>query len=496
MNDAKVSTRRLRKQENNNFNEYVIKTTLTDALCTNKHTSNQIINLIKIRVEATSKGLQRLSFAMNLFVKDCMNATRNPLNIVLPNFLSDKDNTFFRQMMVGIDNARKINPIVDLFYQKRQHLLPLIQNRYSADRNIICRASEQYAINYRTYLATSFNKKQNTFLKKWCERHDLVNDSQIIKRKINGWSCWSAYVPNQVTSKLIDFQRRLLNLTNNDFISDCWLKQNSEKILVYFNVLSNYLVKHGFAGIASAPLCKMKATFIHIDTDVFHGILKELKLTSYNILSFRDNVETEWSKILNTNKYLTRNQREICRFTNTIQSDGYSICIHYRRPKIEINNIHDNYHYEYNQQDRIIGQDPGRVNMFTGVEKLEDGTWKEYSLSRKTYYEDSKINVCSKKTNKWNLAIKDELDQLSKCNTRDSIEQFINYINIVNQNYDTFWTEYLNDKWSKQRLKLYSGKKRTLDKFFNTLKDDTGRRIVIAYGDAAVSYTHLTLPTM
>ena len=75
-------------------------------------------------------------------------------------------------------------------------------------------------------------------------------------------------------------------------------------------------------------------------------------------------------------------------------------------------------------------------------------------------------------------------NELSKCNTRSTLQEFLNYVKIINNNYGVLWDEYTRKKWSRQRLKTYSGKKSVFDNFFNSLKDNSGRRVVIAYGDA------------
>ena len=55
------------------------------------------LNSIQNRVEAMSKGQQRLSLAVNLLLKLASEEKRNPLDINLPTFLTNSDTTFFRQ---------------------------------------------------------------------------------------------------------------------------------------------------------------------------------------------------------------------------------------------------------------------------------------------------------------------------------------------------------------------------------------------------------------
>jgi transposase len=61
-------------------------------------------------------------------------------------------------------------------------------------------------------------------------------------------------------------------------------------------------------------------------------------------------------------------------------------------------------------------------------------------------------------------------------------------MNEYKKQYDSLWNEYLKQRWSRQRLRLYGGKKRVFSKFFNTIKSfDVSRRVVIAYGSAKIA---------
>jgi hypothetical protein len=501
-----LGVRAQRRKENKKMNEYVIKTTLSSSFDKgfkeNSELHNKLIQSLLKRVEATSKGCQRLSFAMNLMIKELIESKTNPLEIDIPIFLSGKtDITFARQLMLGLDGAKKINPYVKKFLLTRNSILPQPQTRYIGDKNTITRAAEQYLTNYKTYLKETFQQKQNAFLNLWCSRHDLNSDVNTIRYLINGWEHTTSYVCTYEVTKLVEFHRKLLNLgdlnyeiqkeENPGMISTTWIKNNYEKLIIYYGVMSKYLNKHELSGFPSAPLCKMKSTFIHIDTDVFHSILKELEIINIGLKEFNDIKKLQWSSIFNTDKFLTRAQIERnFNFTYTIQTDGLSICIHYRRPKFQSSEvITDPYLPDRISSDRVIAQDPGRVNIFYGMEKLENGMIKKYTLTRAHYYEEAGIKYATKCSNKWNLHIKNKLEQLSKFSTRSSSRDFIGYMKVITDNYNTFWNEYLSRRWARQRLTTYSGKKSVFDKFFGSFKDETNRRIVIAYGDAGFKST-------
>ena len=61
-----------------------------------------------------------------------------------------------------------------------------------------------------------------------------------------------------------------------------------------------------------------------------------------------------------------------------IQTDGVSVCFHFKTPKVETINQPKNY-------ERTIAIDPGRSNLMFGVEELKVGnikTYKTYKLTR------------------------------------------------------------------------------------------------------------------
>lgn len=152
-------------------------------------------------------------------------------------------------------------------------------------------------------------------------------------------------------------------------------------------------------------------------------------------------------------------------------------------------------------ENRVIGNDPGRSTLFCGVEKLSNGKFRKYSLSRKQFYTESGITDATKKSNKWNVDyLGEELNELSTTNSRSNkLEDFKEYVEVVNKHYIKLWDEASKKKHSRQRFSLYSAKKSVYDKFFGsfTVQGDL-RQITIAYGDAGFASTskyELSAPT-
>jgi len=193
-----LGVRAQRRANNKDTSEYVIKSSLVKSL--NKGNS-QIIQAIKNnisdRVRETSKGILRLSHSINIMIKDIMSSDKNPLNIVLPEFLTKRDDTFALHLMLGTEKD-KTNPYIIIFLQHRNNILIDTPNRLLGDTNTLTAAASQYMTNYRTYIETTFEKKQKSFLYVWCQRHEIQDDCNTIRYLINGWDIKKKYDPDNL----------------------------------------------------------------------------------------------------------------------------------------------------------------------------------------------------------------------------------------------------------------------------------------------------------
>jgi len=205
---------------------------------------------------------------------------------------------------------------------------------------------------------------------------------------------------------------------------------------------------------------------------------------------------------------LTKRQREYAQFTGTIQTDGVAICIHYRRPllpgvepqgKKKKKKKADVVEFKREKNDRVIGVDPGRACLFTGVEILPGNKRKVYKLSRPRYYLECGFTLANKRKDNWNKGIQSSLNDMSEHSTKGtSMKTFLGYLGAVLHHYDSLWGEYLKRRWGRQRFATYSGKQSTVHRFLKSLDDGSGRRTVLAYGDAGFSSNgpgELSVPT-
>jgi hypothetical protein len=506
----KLGHRALRAKENKSSNEFVIKCSLNNGLKINDSFFREsFLTSINKRVEQISKMAHRMSIAVNILIRECIEKADDYSNVDMPLFLSEKGTgaTFLYQLATETSNATKPDPHVSYFLSRNKDLLPgKTPLRYSGDRNSVVMMVQGYITNYRTFIETTFKKNQEKYIYKWLKIHEIdIKYTNFIRYKINIWD--HSKLKNVMeldtnTEEFIKRQQQILGISHSqEKISPGWIKKNYEKVVVYYSFMSEFFIKNEIRGITVAPLCKMKASFLHIDTDVFYGILKGCKMINCNFSKFKENAREIYDEYFKPEKLLTNNQltNKGFKFTGTINTDGTAINFHYRRPKLP----NDKKETTLERNDpciRVIANDPGRKTLFYGIEDLGENRIKTYIFSRNKFYEESGSTKATKKCNKWNeIYLKKELEELSTTNSRSLyLKDFLGYVSIIKTHYNSLWGEYIKKKYSKQRFNLYSGKKRSYDNFFQSLDDKSGRKLIIAFGDAGFASTaknELSAPT-
>ena len=529
----------LKAEENVNTSEYVVKCALSEMITPSRY-KNAILENINERVLTCSKAIDRLSICINIYVRDCLYKVK-PIDMKIePRFLSGgtEFTSFAYQLMLGEDGGKKSYPEIPQFLNRVNKFIPeppkpkikpdtlfkkckngkktknlrcnkcknghMCENdprrehqsytRQEGDTNTFVQAARQYLTNYKTFLKTTFYKYQKKFLYIWAENNFIPKDEiYLLQYMINNWKSpvlksppenhWS--VEEKVT-EMVNLHRKILQIEVNTNVNDIWIGKHYEEIIIYYHLISTYMGESEKKFIPLAPMSKIKRHFITIDTQTLHGIVKELDIVKCNISDFRESSQVHWQSLFYINKCFTnKNLTDKHSFTGTIQTDGTSICIHFRRPKPTICNP-----FEKRDSDRVIGLDPGRVCPGVAAEILNDGKIKTYKLSRQQYYTESGIFKARDNSNKWNLELKDCLETLSAYDTKTpNFREFMEFVWTRQTYYDELWSEYTRKRWSRQRLNLYSGKQRVFDNFLNGFldkddRDQKKRRIVIAYGDA------------
>jgi hypothetical protein len=446
--------------------ETVIKCSLSALILGEKQ---KLIPLIERRVLECSKRTHNASVVLNLLIRELFHG-KNVSDVVVPHFW---EQTFIRQLMLGVDSAQKPIPEIKDFYLRHPDFLQTIK-RSPSDRNIYSFAAIKFCTNVKNHLVTNFLKVICKYLK-----HGLTKEESFEARvRIFGWTIKNKQYKEPLNEERIQEKvklvRKILELKEGQSIGTLWYKKpknlaNMLKLFVWVNRELELLHEPLFNIL---PISRIKAHYITLDTSCMTGLLKESKLVKEDLKSDFD----LWDSFLDIAKIKGKKQT----FTGTIDTDGYSVCVHFYSPVYPQKNVPKE---EILKGKRVLGVDPGRTNILTIVEAMDDGSFKEYVLTRKHYYQASGINKANEQVKKWVKHFKNEQNALSRASPKSvSLESFMVYIQTLNEVQETMWKEKFKRYWRAQELRLYGGKKRVFANFLNALKID--KNTVFAYGQA------------
>ena len=474
--------------ERKNVLETVVKCSLRKLLIGDD--KRKVYDAIGTRVQHASVRTHNASVALNLLVHELFDGNEDVSEVDLPEFW---DQTFIRQLMLGTKDSQKPNPLITSLFERFPYLLSN-DPRDFGDRNIYSAAAIKLSTNFRNHLVLNLPKVIKRYL------YDTTtltkNEVVMVQRDLYGWAIGKIKVAKKKTKKNeeaevinmesmareIQVVRHILQLGTNGLIGKGWFKSKDNlKHMLRFFVQTNRsidkLKDNTISLINILPICRIKSHFITIDTFTLMGILMDIGTKNVNKEEDRKN----WNGVFNVN--ILKGAGKV--FTGTVETDGLVVNVHYQKPKPNVGSTSGEENKELVSLDgkRVIGVDPGRVNIFTMVEQLENGRWKTYTLTRSQYYNRSGINVAKKKSEGWNGHVKAELTALSKASPKaSSLKQFMEYIQVWLQTRDALWTEYTSKKWAGQRFRLYGGKKRVFGKFIESL--NPCENTVLAYGSA------------
>lgn len=421
-----------------------------------------LIREIDKRVVSVSQCVFNASVKLNHLLWTLFDGVEDVNEVEVPDVL---DQTFIRQLMVGTEGARKEYPILKTFEETFPDYLPQ-PTYYKNTRNIYTHAAIQYRTNIMNHITTNFKQFQKRCYKVMV--HELgggKEEKMALLHATNNWTTSDCIYPMRKEVYDIVMQHRSI-LKCDGMIYDGWMKKNMANCIRYFVVLLRFLETMPKRRFTIAPLCQIGRRFITLDATTMEEIVcKVLKLSK----TYQSH---DW---FNANSMVGKNRE----FTGTLSTDGISVCLHFKENKRRIQNLM--MEEDLSQYDRILGVDPGRINIYSVVERKEDGTYEQRRFTRKQYYEESGIIKANKKSRKWNEVNQSIYDQLAVHDPKTaSLERYEQYYEIIKQHYETLWYEKLKKKWAEQSLRLYGGKKRSFANFWKAYQSD--KKTVLAYG--------------
>ena len=494
-----------KKKKNKDEEEYIIKASLNGSLLGNPEEKGAFVSLLKKWSDSVSQRLHFASRALTLLLKESFHSSTNYKQTPLPLFL---EQTFIRQLMLGFENTSVDNPSLKDFFKKNPHLLKSTP-RFRGDSNAYSHAAKNYITNLKNSLNCIFEKRLVKLAKSvqkrsnWKEKEAL----KVIKQRILG-----EFLPKDIEelnleekypslAQLIKDVKDFLGLEEKETVTINWLKTNPYQVIRFYAYILSKLAPDEKC-FNLLPLTQIKNHYVTLDSQCFIGLFKDLNLLRKDVKE--EDITLEY---LSSVFKIPRSSKGT--FTKTIQTDGTSICFHFKRRKVvqskEVLEKHIQQTKElFKDKDvRKLACDPGRDCIYTIIEEGSNKVWK---LSRKEYYSTAGMYQSRGNTQEWSKELLPSLVACSQVSSKGiSLESYQRYLEVFLATYDRLWSEYSKKRWAAQRLRLYGGKKRCMDNFWNKVmedKDEQGnkrdRQTVIAYGGgkfAAGGKGEMNVPT-
>jgi len=455
--------------------ELVVKCSLPGRLI-----EKQLMPELQKWVSTVSKVTNKGSLVFNRLLLHCLNN-----NIPLPDL---SDQTLYLQCFnIGVGKLYKANPLLEQVWKAYFKNFPTLE-KCRGDTQAYVYASKQYMTNFKNSLVFAFEGRQKKHVLRWCLENKLTKeDAYAIRCAINGWGCRKV-VPEKAIF-FVQEQRAIIGIKQDDEVTHTFLGTHMEQIVKYYYHVLKYMETFPDAPrFTLAPISRIKSHFLTIDSTVLFEMMKNVELVKANKTDFMGMRDDMFASVFNL--------KGLCsgEFTYMVETDGISLCVHFKVSKQESEASNRELK---KASERVIAIDPGRTNLIYGVEKMPSGKVKTYKLTKGEYYTAAGMKEATRKAKVWEAGIHQEeliyRRQSPKSSEGVVFDAFLaDYASV----YQKLWDVKTQKKWGRERLRVYSLKKKTLDRFFNTMKGDT--LPTIAYGAAKFNPTsknELSAPT-
>ena len=475
-----VAARKASRKENE---EFVVKASLSKYLVKDAKTP-LIIQALRSRIDSVSKKTVMASRALCCLVKELFDGEDDVSSVKVPDIFNI---TFFRQLMLGIEDCHKPYKAIEAFFERHPEMRDK-GGRIKGDRNSFCHAATKYVTNLKNNFKMRFMSRLQAYLKALETQGRFTQDERIVVLyDIMGWKRpedRKAFVVTEDMSFEISLQRKILGVEDGQEVTEDWLDKNHESVLKQWVF---FMKSEALSPFNLVPINKVRHHFVTIDNEVFKYILLEVGLI--NEVNTADLKEL-WPTIIKYDKVMRKESKAT--FTGTIDTDGTSICMHFKRPKQQPSTKQEQEIESQKTKElfkdpsyRKLGCDPGRATIYSIVEELPDEKVKKYTLTREQYYNDSGVFKARRQTERWEKRIQDELATLSTVTTKGiDVNEHLEFQETFLNLFPRLWSHYTDKRWAEQRLRLYGGKKRVMARFWNKVlgKETERGPTVLAYG--------------
>ena len=466
-----------KRQKRRTHSETCVKCCLKKMIRANEEGKQRLVDNLEKRVESYSMHMTLASVNLLGLIKEFFKGIRSP---DLPEFsfpINIFDQTVLRNVI--LDPISIEHPDVQHYFHDKPQQLPTF-SRHNGDGNTFTFGMIHMMTSLKNSLFVNIGKRIKKFLRQQ-QNLGMYNEKTRIWMlyAINGWKQPNAYEPSDDIKASVAFQRRILGLQVGEQITERWSKSNLFAILKYNVFINRFYEDNKLPCFNLTPLFAIKRHFITIDTDVFYGVMKDIGAIDCNKATFRTMAIEHYLSMFN----IASKEGKHCEFTRTIQTDGVSLIVHYLRPRIAKDKQIDG--FQINPSHRLVAIDPGRENIFCGVEMV-GGNTKSYVLTRNQYYVEAGMIRAKQNTHQWHKGIRCNLDAMSMVSSKGvNPNRHATYVSKYLEHMNAIWQENWKPRWARQRLRLYGGKKRVFARFFKGIEDaDRSRGVTVAYGSA------------
>jgi hypothetical protein len=501
----------------------------------------KFLDVVEKAVVNTSQIVRRASLFLLLHVT---RLSENKLE--MPNVSKWTDTNWRHLLLAGLpgsekedEKMKKNDPQLFDSLQMFSHLLPHEKiNRIQGDGQIMTAACQQ--------LRTSFYNSQwmpvIQRIKKLCKLH-VKNDVYDSMIKIQ-WNISKAKkIPKRPISIKLSFQtswyylfsavvsgnkyligddklfvekiRNLLNLKRNDKeckLCDKYLKKPSNRTMILkFNVwLQKEMIKKEGKIFKLSPVFKVKRHNISLDIASLTNLLNSIEIDPPKDAKKKKSI-IDWLKTI----FELPGQNKLKDIWNGfLKTDGYSACFVFGKEDVddyeqenttyeesesmttneEVSN-HSVENFLKTNQKIIVGIDPGRVSVVHMSTNLPDGKKISSNLSRTKYRHCSGITRHEKRVAAWNHTLQKYWTDLSILDSKlktSRVSNIVKYIESYNEIQNEWWESMMLRKRSKADFRVFAGKKRTVDTYFesffrNIRKNYPEHELKAAYGAGTFS---------
>lgn len=473
--------RQKRKAERQDTQEHVVQASLPGRLAIDEdfwepEQRRILLDLIREQVRNVSQRKVRASLVAHQTIVTCL---RNP-TYRLPKL----DQSFFYRCLTG--NAER-DPLLKAVFLNEFWDWPE-PRRMTHDRDALSYAAQEMLTVFNNNIKLPFLNRLKSFIKTWMRKEGISPDDVSVYDVLASILQWeenrSAPLPIRVQLFVILERFHLRALEGESY--------TARMLRYYHRILEFYRVWGLGTGFPLVPVYAIKSHFIGLTTGSLCGLIRDLKdvpswiPTSCSIDEMaNEHGEKIWRRVFDLDG-LVRGRR----FNRYIQTDGHTIIVHFVAKKEDIverqRRAKKHKKDESDLMERVIGIDPGRVNMVSGVEMEGDACVRHFTLTRGTHYQGIRGSIQRRAL--WDIPLHGVFQRLARGSLRSScpVKNF-EYRRAILDNYDRLWNNKTSSKRGRDRLFVYSQKRSGLDRFFSNVRGDRSKPApIVVYGGASV----------